>query len=438
MITIERATPGDLAMRARSAGGGSVPERLGAVLVLEPPVLPTDDLRRLLGARLATVPRLRQRLARVPPGGGGPIWVEDNPWDPDVAVGVRRCAGPGDEQALLALAAELACQPAAPTGRLWSATIVPDLAGGRSAVVLVLDHLLVDGLGGLAALGHLVDGAPPAATSAPQPRPGYRALLADALVSRLRGVRRIPVAWRAALRTGGAVRGPRAVPCSLLAPTGLLRQFAVARADLAAVHGAAAAAGATVDDALLAAVGGALHDLLASRGDAVEQFRVAVMVAVRRSAPDALGNAVAPLVVGVPASGTVLERLRLVAGNVRRHRGEVADPLGAGVLVWLLRCAATLGLYRRWLRRQRLFHTSLSDLIGPRAAVALGNSTVSGIVPFAVGDPGNVTVSFLCLSYAGTLTVTAVADPEALPDLPVLQRALQSGLDELCAAARPP
>jgi diacylglycerol O-acyltransferase len=94
-------------------------------------------------------------------------------------------------------------------------------------------------------------------------------------------------------------------------------------------------------------------------------------------------------------------------------------------------CIRDRGLYRAWLRRQRRMHTLLSNVPGPPAPISVGGAPVTGMVPIAVGDSGNLTVTFACLSYAGTLTVTAVADPERVPDLPRLTAALQSALDEL-------
>ena len=44
---------------------------------------------------------------------------------------------------------------------------------------------------------------------------------------------------------------------------------------------------------------------------------------------------------------------------------------------------------------------------------------------------GNVTVAFAALSYAGTLTVTVVADPDQCPDLNFLGTQLQDQLDQL-------
>jgi diacylglycerol O-acyltransferase len=433
-MSIERASAGDLAMRARAAHS-PVPERMGAVLVLDAPAPDPEELRRMVAARLGAVPRLRERLVRLPPGAGRPIWVEDPGLDPDAAVRVRRCPAPGDEAALLGLVADLVGAPPGPAGPLWAATVVTGLAAGRSALVLLLDHTVADGLGGLAVLGRLVDPGP-----GPQPpaasRPRYAALLADAARSRLGALGRTPAALRAALRARDAMSGPRADPCSLLAPTGARRVFAVARADLAAVHAAASAAGATVNDALLSAVAGALRDLLAARGETVGEFRVAVAVAVHRTAAvGEFANSVAPLVVGVPSAGTAEERLRRIAGVVTRMRAEAADPEAAAVLNPLLRAGAALGLYRRWLPRQRMIHTLVSDVPGPPGLVSVAGAPVATLIPLSVGDGGNVTVSFVALSYAGTLTVTAVADPDRVPDLPVLARALQAALDELCAAA---
>lgn len=44
-----------------------------------------------------------------------------------------------------------------------------------------------------------------------------------------------------------------------------------------------------------------------------------------------------------------------------------------------------------------------------------------------------MTVAFAALSYASTLTVTVIADPDHLPDLPLLVAALQDELDRLAS-----
>ena len=49
----------------------------------------------------------------------------------------------------------------------------------------------------------------------------------------------------------------------------------------------------------------------------------------------------------------------------------------------------------------------------------------------SVAESGNVAVNFVALSYAGSLTVTIVAEPDLVPDLPELASLLQAELDAL-------
>lgn len=438
---VERASSADLGMRAMDARS-PVPQHVGAVLVLEPGAAGPAELDRVLRVRAAAVPRLRQRLLTLPPGFGRPVWV-DAP-DLDVGAHIRhvRCPGPGDERALLDLAAVLVGERLPRSRPLWAAAVVSGLAGGRTGLVLVVHHVLADGLGGLAVLGTLLDPRPGdgepagAGPSAPRPRPPWGRLLADAVRSHRAALARAPETWRElrrALRAGGGLHPEAAAPCSLLAPTGDRNRFAVARTDLAPLRAAAHRYGGTVDDAVLGAVAGALGALLRARGETLDTVRVAVMVSARRTAdPGELGNQVTPLLIGVPAGGTPGDRLRRIAGAVRRAREQASGPSVVTVLGPAFRWAARLGLYRAYMARQHRLHTLVSDLRGPAEPVTLAGRPVSAIVPVAVGESGDVTVSFVALSYAGRLTVTVVAD-SAVPDLEELVRALQGELDALVA-----
>ncbi|MGY1708832.1 wax ester/triacylglycerol synthase domain-containing protein [Geodermatophilus sp. SYSU D00758] len=440
---VERAGAADLAMRAVSSRS-PVPNQLGAVLVLDTRQEP--DPGRLgpeVARRLAAVPRLRQRLVRLPPGAGSPAWVDDPAFDPAAHVREVPCPEPRDDRALLDLATAVVTRPLPADRPAWAVVLVPGLAGGRTGLVVVASHVVVDGIGGLAVLAHLADGAAPrpGGTPAPRPRPPYPVLAADAARSRARAVLR----WRSwlgalrpALTAGGGLSAATAAPCSLLAPTGSRRCAAAVRVDLAALRAAAHAAGGTVNDALLVAVTGALSALLASRGEAVDPVVVVVMVTARRSAGLAeLGNAATPLVVPVPVAGEPADRLRSFAGTVRRARDRATVPPLLALLGPLFRLLAGMGAYHWYLSHQRRFHTLVSDVPGPDRAVTLAGVPVTAVLPVAVGEAGNVTVSFDALSYAGTLTVTAVADPERLPDLPVLLAALERELAALVSRPAP-
>ena len=150
-----------------------------------------------------------------------------------------------------------------------------------------------------------------------------------------------------------------------------------------------------------------------------------------------LGNAVLPLRVPVPGAGEPAERLRCIAGRVRAGRPAVAGPSLMALMGPLFRLLGALGVLRWYMTHQRRIHALVSNLPGPAAPITVGGVPVRGIVPVAVGNAGNLSVSFLALSYAGTLTVTVTADREAVPDLPVLAAALQEQLDALSAVSGP-
>jgi WS/DGAT/MGAT family acyltransferase len=433
-MAIERASAADLAMLALEHRGG-VPQHLGAVLLLDPqPPRSAEEIRRVLVERIPAVPRLRRRLVRTPFGCGPPIWVDDPGFDPARHIRVQPCPAAGDEPAVLDLAAAVMTEPLARSHPPWAAVVVPGVAGGRLAVVLVLHHVLADGLGGLAILTRLVDGAE-AGPLPPFPRPAPRRgeLAADSFRARLRALARLRASWREARRSmaaAGGLRPVRAAPCSLLAPTGPRRRFATARADLDALLRVGHNRGASVNDVLLAALSGAVHALLAGRGEQVDELRTAVMVTARHGASaDAPGNRVAPLMVTVPTAGTAAERLHRIAGVVGAARASAAAQPPIAALQPLFRLIAAAGLYRRYMNRQRRLHLLVSNVPGPREPVTLGGVPVTAAVPLGVGEAGNLTVTALALSYAGTLTVTLIVDPDHVPDLDLLARALQGELD---------
>jgi antitoxin (DNA-binding transcriptional repressor) of toxin-antitoxin stability system len=80
-------------------------------------------------------------------------------------------------------------------------------------------------------------------------------------------------------------------------------------------------------------------------------------------------------------------------------------------------------------------HTTVSSLHGPEQQLTLGGRPVVSIVPVAAAETGNVRLSVDVLSYAGTLAITVIADPDTVPDLSDLATALRTELSALCTAA---
>ena len=328
---------------------GRVPEQFGVVLRFPAGHgLDLDSVRALLAERVAAVARLRRRLVRTPLGCGGPVWVDDPGFDIGRHVHQARCPDPCDEPALMGLAWETTARRLSRDAALWSALLVSGLADGGAAVVLVLHHALADGIGGLVVLTDLVDpGTPTTETGFPRPIPSTLVLAGDAARRRLRAVRALGAnarLLRASLSAGGGLRPPRAQPCSLLAATGPRRRALVLHTELADLRRAVHPRGATVNDALLVAVAGALHHVLARRGEALDRIVVAVPVSGRGpSQRHELGNMVTPLLVAALTRGSLDERLAAVSSQVRVGREQASGPPAIAVLGWLFRPLAVLG-----------------------------------------------------------------------------------------------
>ncbi|MBE1495636.1 WS/DGAT/MGAT family acyltransferase [Amycolatopsis lexingtonensis] len=429
---VDRASPADRAFLAMNTA--EVPVQFGVLLLLGPaPGLDLARVRQRIAERIPAVPRLRRRLVRAPLGGGGPIWADDACFDVRRHVRAAVCAPPGDRQAVLDTALSLVSTPLPRNAPLWSATFVTGLAGHEAALVVVFDHVLADGVGGLAVLARLVDGtAEPDVPPFPVPRPGAGTLRRDALAGRLRAVRRIGPALRALRRAtaaGGGLHPARATPCSLVGPTGPGRKLAVVRTDLSALGAAAHRYGASVNDAVLVVVAGALRRLAAARGEDVDAFVITVPVSGRTAGDGAaLGNAVSPMLVTVPATGSVRARLGRVTSQVRSAKAAASGPPPIAVLGAAFRAAAALGGYRWYMNHQRRMHTLVSHVRGPAEPVGFGGAPVLAAIPLSVGESGNLAVVFEALSYAGTLTISVLAAADRCPDLDVLVDGLAAEL----------
>jgi hypothetical protein len=394
-------------MQVAAGGGVAAAGHVGVVLVLDTGAgFVAADAARLLWERIRGVRRLRQRLH----GAMRPYWADDPEFDLGAHVREVRCPAPGDERALLDVAAAELERPLPRSRPLWSAVFVTGLASGGTGLVIVVDHVLADGVAGLAVLAALLD---PAA----DPGPGDLQHGAGGTRGLRQGVAEL-----------GGVRGPRRLArSSLNRPTGPRRRLDVVGADLAAVRAFAHAHGGTVNDVVLAIVAGGLRDLLASRGETLDRVTISVPVSARREADTGrLGNQVGVMPVAVPCDGGLGARVSAVAA-VTRERKSHAHGASAALLVPAFLLLARVGLLGWFVNRQRLVHTVVTNLRGPLEPLAFGGAPLREVIAIP-STTGNVTVTFGALSYAGTLRITVLSDPSRMPDVAVLTAALSTAL----------
>jgi WS/DGAT/MGAT family acyltransferase len=426
----ERVSTDDLMSLASERG--STPMQVGAVLMLDvrgglDPALVVGTIAR----RLAGVPRLRQRLVKVPWGCGHPVWVDDRDFAVTNHFSVIDCPAPGGESAVLGVASEILVNRLPRDRPLWTARLVTDTGPGEAALIIVFHHVLADGIGGLAVLAGLVDGAAETGDSLfPRQMPSLRQLAVEAATDRVRSARKTLVVLhrlRGAASQLRPVMGVRQAPTSLNKPTGTRRRFATVRLDLDQVRDTAHAHQATVNDVVLAAIAPALHRLLAMRGERVDHFVISVPFSSRRHASSSdLGNQSGVIPLRVSGVGDPVQRLSSLAEATRAakraQRGASTALLGP-----FFRLLAAAGLYQLFIDRQRLIHTFVSNLRGPESRLSFLHCPITSIVPLSAAA-GNVTVSFAVLSYAGSLTITLIADPDTCPDLSELRDALADEL----------
>lgn len=431
---VERISSGDLVELATDVG--PVPMNVGAVLLLGPGAS-TSDLTSALRTRLAGVDRLRQRLVTVPAGLGRPYWLDDGTFDVDSHVTHMTCPAGADLDALLTVGVEQVTTPLPRDRPLWRAVLVTGLAEGHRGLVVTLHHVVADGIGGLAVLGRLVDeavGSQPRGAPGPTAAPRTRDLLVDRVAAIGAAAGALPGAAVRAWRGHGELgRAPDLAPrCSLNRPTGPRRRVRAVDVDLATLRAAGRSHGATVNDALLVAVGAAMATTLERRGEDVPDLVVSVPVTARRATTSAeLGNQVGVMPVRVPVQGPLEARLRHVGGVTRLRKGH-ARGASAVLIGPAFRLLAAAGIFRWFVERQRLVNSFLTNLPGPDRPLSLAGAPILRIVPITV-TAGNVGVAFAALSYAGRLGVTVITDPDVVPEIDDLATTLGAVLDAIAA-----
>jgi diacylglycerol O-acyltransferase / wax synthase len=124
------------------------------------------------------------------------------------------------------------------------------------------------------------------------------------------------------------------------------------------------------------------------------------------------------MAVQLPAGGAAGERMEAIRAITRaqRHGPRAAS---AALLAPAFRALGAIGALRWLTEHQRMVNTFVTNLRGPEATVRFLDRPVQKLIPVN-STSGNVRVAFGAFSYAGTLSVTIVADAGLTDDLPDL------------------
>jgi diacylglycerol O-acyltransferase len=121
------------------------------VAILDPSTDPEgwkfDKWRKDFADRLHLVPFFRLKYAAAPLGLNHPMWVDDPDFNLDYHVRRVACPAPGDHRALCDFMSEVYAYQLDRSRPLWMAWVVEGLQDGKVAVVMLVHHAYVDGVG---------------------------------------------------------------------------------------------------------------------------------------------------------------------------------------------------------------------------------------------------------------------------------------------------
>jgi WS/DGAT/MGAT family acyltransferase len=430
-----------------------------------------DTVREIVAGRLHLAPRMRQRLVHVPLELDRPVWVDDPDFDLDCHLFRGALPPPGGHEELERYIEDVLSRRLDHGRPLWELHVIEGLEGDRVAGLVKTHHAAVDGIAGFEMLTTFLDESPEAPPVEP-PRREFKGepvpSLTELALSAVPGVVTQPLrsaqlarqlavgAWRRRGRGGGTpdpgvdrsarVGRADAPPTRFNASITGARRAALIDLPFGDVKTIGQGADATINDVLVAVVGGGVRTYLQRHGELPEDPLVAFVPVSTRSDGDGDGggNSTSLLYATMATHlADPLERLEAVSASTRRSksahkRGGAGVPTdltavaGAQAAALTGRALGDLGLAER-LRLGG--NVVVSNIPGPSQQLYLAGVPVERLYPFGPVIQGNA-LNVTVLSYRKQeLSIGLVSDRRAVPDLPDLADDVRDAFDELRKAA---
>ena len=409
------------------------------VIVLDGAVDPAA-LRTSVSGRLPRAPMLSMRLGEID---GAPWWVPAHQVDMAAHVVAVPASGAGDEAGLRATVAGVFAQHLDRSRPLWRIDVIPPRPGGGSVLIWRIHHALADGMTAMRmASAVLWDEVP--VTGPPAPVTGPRSTRTRSRAPR--AARPVP-RHRLATLLAAAREAPQPwLRSPFDGHIDARREVAFTTAGLEDLHRVAAAAdGATVNDAVLTVVAGGLRRWLEAHHGHLGAVRVKVPVSLHAlpppepppGTPPSGGDPAQPgnrdsfFCLDLPlGSADPLERLAAIRRTTRaRKQGHDAQHVDA--LMRELAHSPRLSRFAEHvLAHPRSFALNVSNVPGPRRPICVLGVPVRALYSLAeIGERHALRVAVV--SLAGTLNVGLVADPTLLADVGDLAAGMQAEAAEL-------
>jgi hypothetical protein len=227
---------------------------------------------------------------------------------------------------------------------------------------------------------------------------------------------------------------PPAAPSPLLRRRSLVTRTHVLEVPLADLRGAAKALGASVNDAYLAALCGALGRYHEALGVPIDALPLALPVSLRTGDDPASGNRFAGVTIAAPiGESDPAERIRLIREQVIARRSEPAiDVIG--------QIAPVLGLLPDGALQavtERITPPDIqaSNVPGYSQETFLAGARVDR--QYGMGPLPRVAMMAILVSRAGTCTVAVRYDTASFTAADLLEKCLQAGFDDVVELGHP-
>lgn len=423
------------------------PMHIGALAIFTlPPEAPADFVRRLHVAfsEMEWLPfPYDSELASVRIADAW-RWKQVQP-DPEYHIRLDALPSPGSEADLGRLVERLHSQPLDMSKPLWEAHIIEGLDGNRFAFYFKAHHCATDGLGAVETITAWLSTDPEALPPTGMDDPGRPLSLWEKLTiipRRAAGgtIATLEVLGKVADMTIGA---NSTVVASLKTPRSILnqrvtshRRVATQSLPLATLRAVAKAADVTVNDVVLAALGGAMRRYLLDLDalpDATLNASVPVGFARGEETRNAAAGFVAPLGTHVEDPR---ERLARIHAATTRAKADIDALSPAAAEYFSLIGLVPLALAQKsgaLAKLPPLFNLTVSNVVLSKEPLYLLGARLEQIVPISFLVDGyalNVTL----IGYTDTVTLGIVGCREALPHLQRLATHTSGALADLAAA----
>ncbi|HXO56250.1 MAG TPA: wax ester/triacylglycerol synthase family O-acyltransferase [Mycobacterium sp.] len=468
----------DMMLRAETP---ETPLQIQMLLIYDPSTAPGGKVTfkgilEELDARLHLADVFRRRLTELPGGLDRPYWVDDPSFDLEYHVRHIGLPQPGDWRQLCIQVARLHARQIDLRRPPWEITVieglnsVPGVPKGSFAMALKLHHCAVDGMASvqmIAAMHDLAADSPrPAAPDSPW-HPGPLPTTANLLSRMAIKAALYPLRASTVLASSApkAVRGLAGLPGRLVSGVSRMAEIGTPsfppktrfnqtvsahRVFEARFHELdefkrikARVPGSTVNDVALAYVGGALRHYLDGHGELPDESLVAACPISLRdaSANDGKGNM---LFGRLQSLGTdiadPLDRLTAIAASTAGSRSE-SDQSTRSQLIELIGTVPTslLGVAAKAasvlpFSGPTVANTTVTNVPGPTQPIYFRGARLvraAGLGPLI----GGMNLIHVVASYNGTLSISATADRDALPDPSRYAACMEHAFQELLSIA---